>query len=67
MTTSAILHDQDKETDMKTSINFKSRTVWTGLIMMGFGIAGIFYPDLNMSAAPDVLLGTGIGLVFLKS
>jgi hypothetical protein len=52
---------------MKTSIDFKSRTVWTGIAMVCFGIAGLVWPDINISQAPDILIGTGAGLVFLKS
>ncbi len=52
---------------MKASINWTSRTVCTGFISIGFGIAGIYYPDLNLSQAPDVLVSVGVGLIFLKS
>jgi len=52
---------------MKLSINWKSRTVWTGITMVSFGIAGLVMPEINISQAPDILIGTGAGLIFLKS
>lgn len=52
---------------MKMEINWKSRTVWTGFTMMAFGIAGLVWPEIRISQAPDILIGTGAGLVFLKS
>lgn len=48
-------------------INFGSRTVWTGIFSIIFGIAGFFIPDLPISQSPDLLISVGFGLVFLKS
>lgn len=52
---------------MNMNINFKSRTVWTGIFSIGFGIAGLVYPGMNLSQAPDIMISVGFGLVFLKS
>lgn len=52
---------------MKTTINFKSRTVWTGLMSIGFGVAGFIWPQMNLSQAPDLLISVGVVAVFLKS
>ena len=59
---------------MKTSINWSSRTVWVGIIgfvtSVGFGVAGMLNPEIQLSAPPNMLIQTGLVSalgVFLKS
>lgn len=52
---------------MKTTINFKSRTVWTGIFSICFGIAGYVWPEMELSQAPDILISVGLAAIFLKS
>ncbi len=49
------------------NINWQSRTVWTGIFSIGLGIAGLVFPEINLSQAPDIMISVGFGLVFLKS
>ncbi len=59
---------------MKTTINFKSRTVWLGIIgfvtSVSFAVWGVIDPTVQLSAPPDTLAQTGLVSllgVFLKS
>lgn len=48
-------------------INWKSRTVWTGIFSVCFGISGYIWPDMALSQSPDILISIGLAAIFLKS
>ncbi len=53
---------------MKTTINWKSRTVWTGIVMAILGLGKVFFPDIvQIDGDPAYLISGGFALVFLKS
>lgn len=53
---------------MKTSINWKSRTVWTGIVMAGLGLGKVFFPEIVLiDGDPAMLISGGFAFVFLKS
>lgn len=53
---------------MKTSINWTSRTVWTGLTMVVLGIGRVFAPQyIQLELDAPLMISGGLGLIFLKS
>jgi len=53
---------------MKKTINWTSRTVWTGVASICLGVSKIFFPEyIAFELDPALMISTGAGLIFLKS
>lgn len=54
---------------MKTTINWQSRTVISGLVMIAMGFTKIFLPEYvsGLEGAPEYFISAGILAVFVKS
>lgn len=53
---------------MKATINWTSRTVWTGIASIVLGMSKIFFPEyIAFELDPAPMISFGAGLIFLKS